>query len=46
MDLRVFLYVFFLGPLDVHGHRAEDWLIFADLVLDCDLMVRCVDSFR
>ena len=49
-DVRVYLGVFpnvlFLGLLDLLGHGAEDGLAFADLVLDCDLVVGFVDSLH
>ena len=42
----MFIYVFLLRFFDVLSYGAEDWLILADLVLDCDLMLRFVDSFN
>ena len=44
--LRVFSNIFLLGLLDVLGHGAEDGLVFADLLLDCDLVAGFIDSLH
>ena len=49
-DVRVYLgvspNVLFLGLLDLLGHGAEDGLVHANFVLDCDLVVRFVDNLH
>ena len=45
-DLGMFPNVFLLRLLDLLGHRAEDGLALAYLVLDCDLFARFIDNLH